>query len=155
MNSPNDKIFRRKLDFYYLALLVYVIVGTIYIIISGSLIGDKFEFVIRDPVVYLFGVFILYAAILLLLNVIRNRRLVITPQCLIFKSRFGERAYYFAHIEHIILKRERLRASNTIFNVVKLRIARRRRWIRIRTINYEREKELYNEFKEMKLKLKK
>lgn len=155
MESVDEKTFRRKLDIYYLALLIYVLTGAIYIVVSGSFIGDKFAFVVRDPVVYLFGVFIIYSGGLLLVNVISNRRLVITPQQLVFRSRFGERSYYFSHIERIVLKRERPRVSNIIFNVVKLRTSKRRRWIRIRVANYEREQELYQEFKAIKLRLKK
>ncbi len=155
MNTGDEKIFRRKLDIYYITMLAYLLTGGIYIIISGSVIGDKFEFVVHDPVVYVFGVFILYSVGLLIVNVVRNRRLIISSQRIVFKSRFGERMYYFAHIEKIILKKERPRVSNTIFNVVKLRITHRRRWIRIRAANYEREKELYQIFKELKQQLKK
>ena len=54
-----------------------------------------------------------------------------------------------------LLKRERRRFSNAIFNVVKLRTATRRRWIRIRVANYEREQELYRTFEELKRTLKK
>lgn len=150
-----ERAYKRKLDLYYIALIFYVIAATIYIIVSGSFIGDKFEFVVRDPVVYVFGGVILYAIVLLLVNLVRNRRLVITSQCVVFKSRFGERRYYFAHIEKILLGRERRRVSDAIFNVVKLRIAMRRRWIRIRTANYEHEQELYAHFEALKKELKK
>ncbi len=155
MDATGTKIFRRKLDIYYIMLLVYVVTGAIYIVISGSFIGDKFEFVVRDPVVYVFAFFILYAAALLLANVVRRRRIEITPEIIRFATRFGERTYYFTHIERIILKRERGRFSNAIFNVVKLRSATRRRWIRIRVANYEREQELYRTFEELKRTLKK
>ena len=153
--TGEQKIFRRRLDFYYITLLLYVVTGTVYILVAGSIIGDKFEFVFRDPVVYIIGAFILYAIILLLLNVVRNRRIIITPLQLIFKSRFGERIYFFAHIERILLKKERPRFTNTIFRVVKIRLLNRRRWIRIRVAQYEREWELYHEFKELKHRLKK
>ncbi len=134
---------------------MYVATGAIYIIVSGSFIGDKFEFVIDDPVVYIVGIFILYAAILLVINIIRNRRIILTPQQLIFRSRFGERIHFFAHIERILIKRERTRFTNAIFRVVRLRVAHRKRWIRIRIANYERERELYQQFKEIKQRLKK
>lgn len=155
MDGMGSKIFRRKLDIYYIMLLAYVVTGAIYIVVSGSFIGDKFEFVVRDPVVYVFALFVLYAAALLLVNVVRRRRIEITPDIIRFASRFGARTYYFTHIERIILKRERRRFSNAIFNVVKLRTATRRRWIRIRVANYEREQELYRTFEELKRTLKK
>jgi hypothetical protein len=155
MKDAEIRIFRRKLDIYYAMLLVYVVTGALYIVVSGSFIGDKFEFVVRDPVVYIFAVFVLYAAALLVVNVVRRRRIEITPQSIRFASRFGGRTYYFNHIERIILKRERRRLSDAIFNVVKLRSATRRRWIRIRVANFERERELYETFEDLKRTLKK
>ena len=154
MEMP-ERVHKRKNDLYYVALLMYIAFGAAYVLVTGTFTDDTVQFGFRDPVVYIIGLFILYTLVMLAANLIRNRRVVLTSQRIIFKSRFQERSVYHDHVTRIVLKRERRKMNGGTFAVIKLRVAGRRRWIRIRVANYERERELYQEFKKLKHDLKK
>ncbi|MDH7516015.1 MAG: hypothetical protein QHI48_09100 [Bacteroidota bacterium] len=151
--EQNEVVYRRKKDFYYIILLMYVLFAIVYILLTGTITDQTVEFGFRDPVVYIIAIFILLTLGALIGTIIRDPRLVITPTRLIFRNRFGERSVYFAHITKIVLKRERSPFLRGTFAVVKLRVPNRLRWIRLRMANYEREKELFAEFRRLKQEL--
>ena len=153
--DTQERMHKRKNDLYYIALLMYLVFGVVYILITGTITSETVEFGFRDPVVYIIGLFVLYTLVMLLYNIIRDQRIILAAQRIVFKTRFQERSIYHDHITRIDLKRERKKLNGGSFAIVRLRIANRRRWIRIRVANYERERDLYNEFKRLKLELKK
>ncbi len=142
--------FKRRNDLYYVTLLVYVAFAVLYIVITGTITSENVQFGLQDPVVYIIAAFILHALIMLLTSVVRNRKLVITEADLVFASRFRERRIPFSDIERITLKRDRRRINNGKFAVIKLHVSGRRRVLRLRVANYEREKELYQLLKKLK-----
>ena len=145
-----EKIFKKKKDVYYITLLVYVVFAVMYILITGTVTEKTVEFGFRDPIVYVVGIIILYTAVMLFTNIIRNPRLILTATTLVLKTRYSERAYRLSQIEEVILKRDRRRFNEGSFAIVKMRVRMRRRRIRIRVASYERETELYQEFKQLK-----
>jgi hypothetical protein len=153
MNMPDVKIFRKKKDVYYISLLAYVIFAVAYILITGTVTDQTVEFGFRDPLVYVLGIFILYTSVMLIVTVLRDPQLIITGDMLTLKTRYSERSFLFAQIEEILLKRDRRRFNEGTFAIVKMRVSMRRRRIRIRVASYEREHELYQEFKQMKERL--
>ena len=153
--ETQERVHKRKNDLYYIALLMYVVFGIAYVLVTGTITSETVAFGFRDPVVYIIGLFILYTSVMLVYNIVRDQRIVLTPQRIVFKTRFKERSIYHDHITRIVLKRERKKLNGGTFAVVRLRIPGRRRWIRIRVANYERERELYQEFKHLKHELKK
>ncbi|MFA6233067.1 MAG: hypothetical protein WC824_02610 [Bacteroidota bacterium] len=151
--------FKHRNDLYYITLLVYVAFAVLYIVITGTISDGSVEFGLKDPVIYIIAAFIVHALVMLLTSVVRNRRLVITEDALVFASRFHERFVPFGDIERITLKREHRRLTNSKlgdskFAVIKLHVAGRRRVLRLRVANYEREKELYQMLKKLKHDLK-
>jgi hypothetical protein len=154
METP-ELVHKRKNDLYYIALLMYVAFGTVYVLITGTITNDTVEFGFRDPVVYIIGLFVVYTLAMLLYNLVRDQRIVLTSQRIVFRTRFKERSIFHDHILRIVLKRERRKLYGGTLAVVRLRIPGRRRWIRIRVANYERERELYQAFKQLKHELKK
>jgi hypothetical protein len=146
--------FKRRNDLYYITLLVYVAFAVLYIVITGTITSESVKFGLKDPVVYIIAAFILYALVMLLASVVRGRRLVITEDALLFSSRFHERRIPFTDIERIALKRDRRKMHEGKFAVIKLQVADRRRVLRLRVANYEREKELYQMLKKLKHELK-
>lgn len=153
--STQEKVFKRRSDFYYITLLVYVAFLALYIFVTGTIDDSTVKFGFKDPVVYIVGIFILHALAMLLINVIRNRRLVITGDSMIFRSRFRERRVSYDAIERITLKRDRRKPNDGSFAVLKVHVAGRRRVVRIRVANYEHEKELYQVLKKLKSEMKK
>lgn len=150
MKEMQERVFGRKNDLYYVTLLVYVIFAVLYILVTGTVTSETVEFGFRDPVVYIIGIFILHAVVLLLLNIIRNPRLVVDSHGITFRSRFKERTFLFTDIDRIILKREQKRFNEGTFAVARLLIRDRHRRVRIRIASYEREKELYQLLKKIK-----
>ncbi len=150
MSGMEEKIFKKKKDVYYITLLVYVVFAVMYILITGTVTEKTVEFGFRDPIVYVVGIIILYTAVMLFTNIIRNPRLILTATTLVLKTRYSERAYRLSQIEEVILKRDRRRFNEGSFAIVKMRVRMRRRRIRIRVASYERETELYQEFKQLK-----
>ncbi len=139
------KVFKYKLDFYYQQALLYLMTFLIYAGIKGSFNEGKFEFLFRDPIVYVIAVFVLMAFIVLFLNRIRDRKLIIADNKLIFKNRFHERIIPFSDISWMYVGRERNVQTSGRFQVVHLKLKHRRRLIRVRIGRYERERELMEE----------
>ncbi|MCZ7558068.1 MAG: hypothetical protein M5R41_16830 [Bacteroidia bacterium] len=138
-----NRVFKRKHDFYYLTLLVYVAFFVLYIFITGTVTDDTVQFGFRDPVVYIIAAFIVYALVMLVISMVRNQRLEITDTSIILRSRFYERTIRFSDIERVTFARDRYKPNDGTFAVLKLRLSGRRRLMRLRFANYEREKELY------------
>jgi len=152
--STKEHVFRRRNDFYYITLLVYIAFLVLYVLVTGTVTTETVMFGFRDPVVYVVGIFILHALVMLLTNVVRNRSLVLTEDSMIFRSRFGERRIPFRDVERITLKRDRRKPNDGTFAVLKLHVADRRRVLRLRVANYEHEKELYQMLKKLQHDLK-
>lgn len=141
--------FKRRNDFYYITLLVYMAFAVLYIVVTGTITGNTVEFGLKDPVIYIIAAFILHALIMLISSIVSNRRLLITDDALIFASRFRERRIPFSDIDHISFKRERRRINDGTFAVIKMKVSGRRRILRLRVANYEHEKELYSILKDL------
>ncbi len=151
----HERAFKRRHDFYYITLLVYVAFLAMYIFITGTVSDSTVQFGFKDPVVYIVGIFILHAMIMLLVGIVRNRRLVLTEDAMMFRSRFRERRIPYDDIERISFKRDRRKPNDGSFAVLKMHVAGRRRVVRIRVANYEHEKELYQALKKLKSEYKK
>ena len=148
-----ENVFRRKNDIYYITLLVYVVFAVMYILLTGTVTSDTVAFGFRDPVVYIIGAFILGTAMALISSLVRNPRLVLATSRIVFRTRFRERTVHHAQIASIVVKRERERLNEGSSAVVKIRVRDRRRMIRIRVANFERERDLVAAFKTLKLEL--
>jgi hypothetical protein len=150
MDTPQEQIFMRRHDFYYQVLLVYLVFAAAYTLVTGTVTDETVQFGFRDPVVYIIGAFILHAVVMLAVNLVRSPRLVVGTDRLVFRTRHREKTVLFSDIQKVLLTRERRRFDDLGFAVAKLRIATRRRMIRIRVSHYERERELYQVFRDLR-----
>ncbi len=150
-----ERVYHRRNNFYYVTLLAYVVFAVIYILVTGTITSETVEFGFRDPVVYIIGLFILHAVVMLIVNLVRNARLVLLQDRIVFRTRFRERIVLHSQIASIMLKRERRRFNDGTFAVVKIFIRHRPRPLRIRVANYEQEQDLYQQFKRLKTELNK
>lgn len=137
--------FKYKLDFYYQQALIYLLTLITYAGIRGSFIDNEFSLVFRDPVLYIIAFFVLQAFVTLVLNMIRNRKLIIEKEAIIFKHRFAERRIHFSDIEWIHIGRERFVQTAGRFQVIVFKVKGRRRLYRIRVGRYERQSALVHE----------
>ncbi len=140
-----QKTFKYKLDFYYQQALLYLLVFLLYAGIKGSFFENQFSFVFKDPLVYVMIFFVVIALITLILNLTRNRKLVITDDGMIFHSRNREREIMVSDIEWMHIGRERMVQTAGHFQLIVFKMKGRKRLFRIRVGRYERDRELVAE----------
>jgi hypothetical protein len=145
--ESNQNTYKYKLDFYYLQALAYLVVLILYAAVRGTYVEGKFEFVFRDPIVFVMVIFVVFAFVVLVLNMARDRKLIVAPDKLIFHHKFHERAIPISEIEWMHIGRERMVQTAGRFQVIVFKIKGRRRLFRIRVGRYEREKELVAEMR--------
>lgn len=143
--TEQEKAFKYKLDFYYQSALIYVVTLIIYGGIRGNFVEAKLEYVVNDPLMYVIVFFVLMSFITLGLNYLRNRRLIIVGDTIIFKHRWHERRVTTNDIEWMHVGRELGVQTSGRFQVIVFKLKERRRLFRIRVGRYEREKELVEE----------
>jgi hypothetical protein len=145
----NEKVFKYKLDFYYQQALMYLVTLIAYAGIRGSFVEDEFVLVFKDPIIYVIVVFVIIAFGILGLNRIRDRKLIIKNDRLVFHNRFHERQVLIADIEWMHIGRERAVRTAGRSQVVVFKLKGRRRVFRIRVGRYERERELLTEMQKI------
>ena len=151
----NERVYKYKLDFYYKSLIIYLITLIIYIFIKGRFFQERFEVVVKDPIIYIIIIFIGFFLIVLIANAIRAREIVINSTKIIFKNRFGQREVAINDIMHLRFSREKRRANEerSDVRIVKLKLRNRKRLLRIRLNNFQDERELVNEFRTISRRL--
>jgi len=140
-----QRTFKYKLDFYYQQALLYLLVFLMYAGIKGSFFENQFSFVFKDPIVYIMMFFVAIALVTLLLNLGRNRKLVITDDRMIFHSHSREREILFSDIEWMHIGRERMVQTAGHFQLIVFKMKARKRLFRIRVGRYARDRELVAE----------
>ncbi len=143
--ADNEKVFKYKLDFYYQSALMYLLTLILYGGLRGNFVEAKFEYVLDDPLMYVIVFFVVISFATLGLNYVRNRRLIIVGDTIIFKHRFHERHVDAKDMEWMHVGREARVQTGGRFQVVVFKLRNRRRLFRIRVGRYERDKELVSE----------
>ena len=134
--------FKYKLDFYYQQALIYLLTMILYAGIKGTFIENNFTLVFDDPILYIIMFFVVAAFGILLVNRIRNRKLIVSENEIIFQHRFNQRSIAINDIEWIHIGKERNVQTSGRFQIIIIKTKQRRRAFRIRLGRYEREKEL-------------
>jgi len=142
-----SKSFRYKLDFYYQSLVLYLVTLILYGGIRGSFVEKRFEYVLGDPLMYVILFFVVMSAASLVLNRVRDRRLVVEDKSLVFRNRFHETAVHAGDVEWIHIGREHRVQTAGMFQMAVFKLKGRRRLFRIRIGRYERAKELLTELR--------
>ena len=140
-----ERTFKYKLDFYYQSALIYLITMVLYGGIRGSFVEAKFEYVLNDPLMYVIIIFVLVALVTLVINKLRNRRLIITDEAIVFSHRWAEHRIPVADIEWMHIGREALVQTAGRFQVVVFKLKEKRRIYRVRIGRYEHDRALWGE----------
>ena len=143
-----EKIYKYKLDFYYKSLIIYLVTLIIYIIIKGRFFHASFEVVVKDPIIYIIAIFIIFFLTMLLANTIRAREIIVKENMIIFRNRFGQREVENSDILGVRFSREKKRSRKDRSDVrfVKLKLKNRKRLFKIKLNDFQDEVELANEF---------
>ena len=139
-----EETYKHKLDLYYLATIGYVVTFILYVVIRGSMVGDTFEVVWRDPIVYLLALCSVLGLIGVIISAVLARRVVIGASELKFRTRFKERVFVPADIEWIAFHRENasLTRGARAYPTARIKLKNRRRRLRLRPGSFERSAEL-------------
>lgn len=143
--EDREKVFKYRLDFYYQQALIYLVTLILYTGIRGNFIEDRFAFVFRDPILYIIILFVLVSFVALILNRVRDRKLIVAEDRIIFKNRFEEQVISLDDIDWVRIGRERRVQTGGRFQVIQVRLKGRMRVVRIRVGRYDHEKELVQE----------
>ncbi len=145
----NDRIYKYKLDFYYKSLIIYLVTLIAYILIKGRFFHESFEVVVKDPIIYIIVIFIFFFLTVLIANAVSAREIIINDSKIIFKNRFGQREVMINEILHVRFSREKRRRNEerSEVRIVKLKLIHRKRLLRIRLNDFQDEKKLITEFK--------
>ncbi len=140
--KPRHEEFFRRLDFYWQFIVAYFIAFLLYSFLKGSIDEGTLTITFKDPVVILLALFIVVTGISLMVDYYKKASIIVGKDFIIFKSRFKEKKYGLHEIQRIALGRERIINVKSSFRLIKLRVAGRRRIIRIRPTSYLNENEL-------------
>ena len=152
MEEPKNT-YRYKLDFYYQQLIIYLVTLIVYAGTRGTFSADGFTVVWHDPILYIILFFVFVSFVALLLNRIRDRKLIIENDTFVFKNHFHEMRVELKNIEWMHIGRERNVQTSGRFQVVVIKMKHRRRTLRIRVGRYERDKELIAEMQRIASKV--
>ena len=59
-SQSNRLIFKYNMSFYYQSTIIYFVVLVIYVIIRGEFVEDEFKLIIKDPIMYLLAIIVLF-----------------------------------------------------------------------------------------------
>ena len=141
--------FKYRLDFYYQQAILYLVTLLAYSGVRGTVTWDRLPSLSADPVLYIIIVFVLISISVLILSMLRNRRLFVAADRLIFHQRYSDKEILFQDIEWMYIGRERFVQTAGKFQVVVFKIKDRRRLFRIRIGRYERDAELLQEMQRL------
>ena len=145
----NERIYKYKLDFYYKSLIIYLVTLIAYILIKGNFTHETFMVVVKDPIIYLIIIFIVFFLFILISNTVRARELIFDDRKIVFKNRFGQREVIYNEIMNVRFSREKKisRQERSEVRIVRLKLKDRKRYLRVRLNDFQNEKGLISEFK--------
>jgi len=143
-NKINEEpiIFQHRLDFYWKFLTVYGLTMVAYILFIVFFLDYDFLEISKDPVVILLMLFILVSGIGLLINLYKNRELIIGTDFITFRNRFVEKTYKLDDIVNINFGKEKNTKIHGDNRIVKIKVKDRRRVFRIKPNTFWNDRKL-------------
>lgn len=145
-----EKVYKYRMDFYYQSLVFYLVFFVLYAVIKGNFFEEKFILVFNDPIIYILILFVIIFLVIVVMNIIRNKQIVLKPDRIVLKNRFGAREIFLNEILSIKIGRRRKQWQYESYRIIKLKLLKRRKWLRLRANEYEKGHELIKEFLKIK-----
>lgn len=139
---PGAKIFRYRLDFYYQQALLYLVTLVLYAGVRGTFDFKSLPTLVVDPLLYIIILFVVISFVVLVLNKMRDRKLIVGTDRIIFHHRYRDREVPVTDIEWFHVGRERAVQTAGRSQVIMFKTRSRLRVFRIRVGRYEKEREL-------------
>lgn len=147
------KTFNKRNDFYWQSTAVYALALIFYVLLRGTIYEWTVSFVLLDPVALLFACFIVISLFGLVYSLYKNHKIIVGNDFIIFKTRFREKKYTLDNIQKISFSREKVSRVRWHFNVIKIKVDSRKRFIRIRPSSFQNEKELIKSIQSLQEKI--
>lgn len=146
---PDAKVFKYKLDFYYIQTIFYLVALLLWAGFRGTFSLPMLPPMQIDPILYIIILFVLVSLVTVILNKLRDRKLIILQDRMVFHQKSRDREILFSDIEWMYIGREKTVQTAGRFQVILFKLKERLRLIRIRVGRYEREDELLAEMERM------
>lgn len=138
----NASHFAHRLDFYWKFLSVYAVTLLAYTLFVVIFLGMSIKEIINDPVVMLLALFILISAVSLLINLYRDREIIIGEDFITFRNRLTEKKYSTGDIASISFGKEKNAKIHGDNRIIKIKVKNRRRNFRIKPNIFWNDKKL-------------
>lgn len=140
-DSSLPREFHGRLDFYWQSIAVYAVALVIYSLFKGSVESGTFSVAIYDPIVILLFIFVVISAAVLAVRWYLRPVIVVAADTITLRNRMRERRFAIEDITRIAFGREG-RSRLFGYRVIKIKIAGRRRVVRIRPSLFDDDHEL-------------
>lgn len=149
------KRFKYNLNFYYQSTIVYFIAFVLYVIVRGEFVEDSFLLILKDPILYAFGVVVIISILTLLYNMFKKRYIEIEENKIVIGNRNKLREISLNEIEHIKIFKRRREKEYALLRIIRIKLKNKIKSLAIRTSDYENEEELIEQFIQLKNQLEK
>lgn len=146
------KEFQYRLDFYWQATAVYAVALLMYALLKGTISAGSLTLELFDPIVLLLGTVVLISAFASLVNWYMQRSLEIGETFIRFRNRFRTRTIDLHDIQTLGTGKKRRKQLGS-YKIIKIRLHKRRRFLRLRPSLYEHENELVQALLQLKRRL--
>lgn len=151
--EQREERFEYRLDFYWQAIALYAVALLLYAVLKGSVSSGSLTIALYDPVVLLLGAVVALSSLFSLANWYMRRSIVVGDAFIRFRNRFRTRTFYGRDILSISVRKRKLVQLRGAYRVVKIRLANRRRPLRVRPSLYENERALIQAIVQLKRRL--
>jgi hypothetical protein len=140
--STPEEVFAYRLDFYWQAIAFYASTLLLYAVLKGSIVSGTLTLALNDPIVMVFGVLTIGSILFSGINWYMRRSVVVSDNALEFRNRFRTRIFTRHEVVSISITKRKVAREGGAYRVVKIRLANRRRLLRLRPSLYSNEVEL-------------
>ncbi len=145
--------FKFNLNIYYQSTIIYFVAFVLYVIVRGEFVEDSFNLILKDPVLYLFGLIVIFSVLSLIYNMNRKRFIEIDENEIVIGNRYNLKKISFNEIEQIKIFKKKPEKNYSLLRIVRVKLENRKRTIAIRTSDYENEEVLIEKFTQIKNKI--
>lgn len=142
--------FKYNLNIYYQSTIIYFVAFVLYVIVRGEFVENSFNLILKDPVLYAFGVIVIISVLTLLYNMNRKRFIEINENEIVFGNKYTNKKISLSDIEQIRIFKKKLEKEYSFLRIVRIKLKNRKRTLAIRTSDYENEEELIEKFIQLK-----
>lgn len=149
------KRFKYNLNFYYQSTIVYFVAFVLYVIVRGEFVEDSLLLILKDPILYAFGVVVIISILTLLYNMFKKRFIEIEENKIVIGNRNKVREISLNEIEQIKIFKRRREREYALLRIIRIKLKNKIKSLAIRTSDYENEEELIEQFIQLKNQLEK